>query len=640
MRLFLKLLALGAAFAVLWIAFFHRISLPFGTVATESLSIPLAILCACAAGLAWSYRASLADSLRRAERGSSDESDMRAVRITIGLLVVSGFLLRIARTGEYGLNPDEAQLVWIGASTTPSDVWAYETLVSPHPPGIFYLYHYMLQVSWNLVWLRLPAVLGGTVSIWLSYRLARELMGSRAGVAIAWLVAFSPPLMELSRIARNYAAGFAFIVLALYLFVLFLKTERWKYFAAYTAAATMAVLWHYFFLVVFVGIKVVVAIEFLRRREPFSSWLRVGAIQSVFAAAMMFLYLQHISVLPPNLVNLLDFTYRPKTDIEVSVLLGQFSALWQFLAPGWAGIPLMLLCASGAVVLAAARQWLALSFCTVPLLVALAFSWTSTIPLGGSRHSAHLFPFFFLLVAANASEITTCYRATRSNLASLSESLRWLEPGSSSSLSVAAWGSGAAAVLAAFFAVTSLLDYNGEADRYAFVQPGYHGFELVRRYSQADVDRAFELLTEHAEPADWVLLDFEGSYALRLYLQMPPMLHPSRTDLVERDMAMIVANSIGPQQRKHAGVQYYHAGAFHSGLRNVWKNLNQVKKYYGIELPEKVWLMQGAWSPPFMDRFKLDGARAPIDREVYRESNGMLFGIQTDTLRAFAIVQK
>ena len=67
----------------------------------------------------------------------------------------------------------------------------------------------------------------------------------------------------------------------------------------------------------------------------------------------------------------------------------------------------------------ARRQWLALSIGTVPLLVATGFASIGKIPLGMGRHSVYLFPFLFLLVAANASEILTGYRVTRSELARL-----------------------------------------------------------------------------------------------------------------------------------------------------------------------------------------------------------------------------
>lgn len=92
MRLFLQLVTLGAALAVVWIAFAHRIRVPIGGFTTDNIAAPLALLCTCAVGLVWSYRASLQAALRRAADGTSNEFDERAVRITIGLLVVSGFL--------------------------------------------------------------------------------------------------------------------------------------------------------------------------------------------------------------------------------------------------------------------------------------------------------------------------------------------------------------------------------------------------------------------------------------------------------------------------------------------------------------------------------------------------------------------
>lgn len=647
MRLPLQLISLGSALAVMWIAFAHRITVPASAVTIDSMAVPLAVLCGCAAGYAWSYRAALREALQRAVDGTPNRTDERAAQITVGVLVVVGFLLRIARTGDYGLNPDEAQLVWLAAAPTPGEVWSYETSISPHPPAIFFMFHYMMKLSWDLVWLRLPAVLGGTFSIWMSYRLGRELLNAPTGVAMAWLVTFSPPIFELSRVARNYAPGFAFVVLALFLFVRFLKTQRWRYFAWYTAVATIAVTWHYAFVVAFISMKLVLAIEFLRRRAPVSSWMAAGILQLPFAAVMIFLYLEHIAVLPPLLVSMHQHWYGGMLDFDPAATLSPFAAIWRLLAPGGTRTALMILSATGVVVLVARRQWMPLAFCTVPLLVATGFAWSGRIPLGASRHSIYLFPFLFALAACHLSEILTGYRTTRSGIAGLGRGMGWLDPGNSSSIRGAAWGSAAACVLAALFAAGSLLDYNLERVRNRgleatssqawspFASDSYHGVELVRSYPQANVERAFELLEEYAGPNDWVLLDFPSAYALRLYLELPPVVFDDEMDRKKRDISMIALNDRRPTRHRHNGVQYYHSNAFMnpSELAEIMRMIRDVRRFYDVALPRKVWLIRGAWSPPLADRFKLKRSGLRVDWRAYHESRGLLLGIDTNQLR-------
>ena len=645
MRLPLQLIALGSALAVMWIAFARRIRVPASTVTIDSVVVPLVVLCGCAVGCAWSYRASLREALERALDGTPSRADERAARITVGVLVVVGFLLRIARTGDYGLNPDEAQLVWLSAAPTPGDVWSYETSISPHPPAIFFLFHYMMKLSWDLVWLRLPAVLGGSFSIWMSYRLGRELLNAPAGVAMAWLVTFSPPIFELSRVARNYAPGFAFIMLALFLFVRFLKTRRWRYFGWYTAVATIAVTWHYVFVVAFISMKLVLVIEFLRRRAPLSSWIAAGIVQLPFAAVMTFLYLEHIAVLPRLLVIVHQQWYQGMLDFDPADPLRPIAAICRMLAPGGTRIALMVLSATGVVVLLARRQWMPLVFCTMPLLVATGFAWSGRIPLGESRHSVYLFPFLFALAACQVSEILTGYRATRSGLARLGRGMSWLEAGNSSSIRGAAWGSAAACALAALFAVSSLLDYSRERARQGalevasseawnpFVSGSYHGAELVRSYHQPDVERAFELLEEYVGPNDWVLLDFQSAYTLRLYLELPPVVFDDELDRKQRDISMIALDDPRPLRHRHKGVQYYQSFVNSNRLPEIMLQLRDVRRFYELEAPRKVWLIRGAWSRPLADRFKLRAWSVRVDWRAYHESRGILLGIDTSELR-------
>ena len=98
MRLPLQLISLGSALAVMWIAFAHRITVPASAVTVDSMVVPLAVLCGCAVGYVWSYRAALREALQRAVDGTPNRTDERAAQITVGVLVVVGFLLRIART--------------------------------------------------------------------------------------------------------------------------------------------------------------------------------------------------------------------------------------------------------------------------------------------------------------------------------------------------------------------------------------------------------------------------------------------------------------------------------------------------------------------------------------------------------------
>ena len=63
----------------------------------------------------------------------------------------------------------------------------------------------------------LPSVVAGTACIALTYAFTRELVGRSAGLAASGIVAFAAPLIELSRVARNYTIPLAVFILVAFL---------------------------------------------------------------------------------------------------------------------------------------------------------------------------------------------------------------------------------------------------------------------------------------------------------------------------------------------------------------------------------------------------------------------------------------
>ena len=222
--------------------------------------------------------------------------DRTAQRLALAGLLLSGFAMRVAPTAAAGLNPDEAGFVWFSAAESLAEVWRYERTASPHPPGYFFTLHGILQATWSIFWLRLPSVVAGTLLIWLSHRFVRDLCGPAAGLAAAFLVTFSPALVQLSMVCRPYALAFAFQLTALWLLVRFLRDERWRDCALFALVAGLAVTFSYGFVPVLVAAQLVLALVFLFRRRAAGWWLRGGLLQLPLAALLLFLYLEHVSV--------------------------------------------------------------------------------------------------------------------------------------------------------------------------------------------------------------------------------------------------------------------------------------------------------------------------------------------------------
>jgi hypothetical protein len=564
-----------------------------------------------------------------------DERDARAARITLGLLIAVGFVLRIAHTREYGFNFDEAQFVHFGAASSLASVWQFVVNVSPHPPANFLMVHLLQKVSWDPLWLRLPSVLSGTLLIWLSHRFARDLFGPAAGLAMATLVTFSPVLLDLTRVCRNYAPGFVFLLLSFHLMVRHLQTNRWQPLAGFAVAAPLAGIWHYVFIVPFVALDIVVFIELLARRRAWRAWLAVFMAHLPFVAVMGFFYLVHISQMSEHLVGFHQAIYEPMLSPFSAGLIQPLREVWRYLEVAALSDVLLVISSLGALCLLINGERLGLLVCVVPIGVAYAFRWLGEIPFGGSRHSAYIFPFFFGLVASLAPVLLGDYRRTWANLRrQLARVLPVESPSPSNDaarretrrarLVVPAFGAAVAVIFGGTYASVSLRDFDA-VRTFDLLDPDIRKRELPTWYRVEDLERAFGLLEERVGPDDLVVLQSQETYAMRMHYRVGPtdgswsrFVNPAKSDL------KLTRNS----------VTYYSTRVgLHMTPAGLLESVRTVQSVYGLPEPRRVWTVQGPWAQPLGLQFRYRHPDLAFDKDVERRSNGLAFAIDMEVLR-------
>ena len=140
---------------------------------------------------------------------------IRFFPITVGLLTLIGFLLRVINISKLSLWVDE----YVHVTRADEFVRGLGPLFTDDNNGILYtlfiLPFYALFEN-NAFWARLPSVLFGTAAIPLTYYLGKQLFSRYVGLTGAFLQAFSLYLVYWSRLARNYAI-FEFFYLGLLL---------------------------------------------------------------------------------------------------------------------------------------------------------------------------------------------------------------------------------------------------------------------------------------------------------------------------------------------------------------------------------------------------------------------------------------
>jgi hypothetical protein len=381
-----------------------------------------------------------------------------------------------------------------------------------------------------------------------------------------------------------------------------------------------------------------VAAELLLRRRPWRAWLAVACAHLPFVATMGFLYFAHISRMSDDLVGFHQTHYASLLSLSAVEIIGPFQQVWHYLELSPFAEIFFGLSALGAFCLLVNGERLALLVCVVPLALAYGFSWAGQIPLGGSRHSAYLFPFLFGLVASQVPEILNGYRRTAAALRRhLSRVVRRriasppdgdaTRPTRRASLAVPALGAATVAIFGAAFAGASLLDYGAEKI-WNPLDPHAAKRELPTWYRLEDVERGFALLEERVGENDLVVLEFQGAAAMRIHYRVTP------PDKKRHPWA---------RQRKRVrrssrnGVTYFYTHvATVLTPESLAQAVERVLASEGLPEPERVWTVQGSWEIPLARQLRLRFPEIPFDADVERDSNGLVFAVDMKSLRAIA----
>jgi hypothetical protein len=586
----------------------------------------------------------------RVAGGRYEPADERMATRVVWVLVAFGFLLRIARVGAYGLSPDESWFVWFGASDSIADLWAYEKSVSPHPPGPFLLLHALTSVSWDLLWLRLPNVLAGTWLIWVCHRLSRNLFGLAAGVGMAGLVAFAPALVELSRVSRNYAPAFLLTVGAVHYFERFLQSERWRDFLIYSLLAPLAVAFHYLVIVVFVALDLILLGRLASRRRPIGSWVRAGLCQLPLAGLAGFLYVEHLRALPHRVAFMHREWYEDLLILSPLQILNPLAGIWDYILWGWGAWLFAILTIVGLSAGLLNGKVRGCVICVVPVAIAYLLAAVGVLPVGDTRHSSYLFPFLFLLVASQVEDLSTGYVEAWRRLKVVTSAM-WSRIASGpsrdeavpspigasvdgSEVRLSRAGVAAGLLITTLFLHHSLQVYSEDVEFEEPLRKGRPVRELTTWYRQRDIDAAFRVLRERAGENDIVILGLQGLLLLRTHFEMSPLVAPTLKQVVARDIRLANPGK-KPLVFESDGVRYYFSTEARVRLdpTNISAALNEIQDSHQIEEPDRVWVLRGGWDYAMADIFRRYMPNDEFDRDADRQTNGVLFGMETAALR-------
>jgi 4-amino-4-deoxy-L-arabinose transferase-like glycosyltransferase len=324
------------------------------------------------------------------------------------LVLIGGLVVRLAQARSYFLNPDEA-LHYLLACFNSFALTYQATLTTAHPPLLIVLLHYWRGLGQSELMLRLPSLLAGTASCWLTYLWVKRVADRSTAFLGLILLAFSPALIELSAEIRQYALLMGFLAACLYCSERAVQERSLWFMGLFSASLYGALLSHYSSLLFAfaMGVYMLVRLHPWRERKALvAAWAGGQVLAIALVAYFLVTHVSHLRQIGMNQViadtwlrksvfhhgenSLLLFpasqTVRVFTYLFSHGLLGTLALLAFF-----AGMIRLLRQETSPQKRPSARE-LALLI-ALPFAVNCAVAIAELYPYGGTRHNAYLAPF-------------------------------------------------------------------------------------------------------------------------------------------------------------------------------------------------------------------------------------------------------
>jgi len=200
--------------------------------------------------------------------------------LLVGLLTLVALAVRLVDLGSQGLWYDEAYSVFI-ARLPVAEAWRALVADGVHPPLYYFLLRGVVLLGDSEFALRLPSAIAGALTVPLVFAIGRLLVGPRAGLAAAGLLAIAPFHVWQSREARMYALlGLAWVA-CLLTYLLLLRRRSPAVAIAFVLAHAAAYLVHYFALFLPLLELLDLIVHFRKRASILRLWTGLQAISAL-----------------------------------------------------------------------------------------------------------------------------------------------------------------------------------------------------------------------------------------------------------------------------------------------------------------------------------------------------------------------
>lgn len=213
------------------------------------------------------------------------------IRLTAMALVAVGFALRLYALGSESLWFDE--LLQLDIAQQPFSTFLPELRHYAAVPLDYTISHFWISLGRGDVWVRLPAVIVGTLTLPLGYQLGRRLLGPTAGpsagLVLMALLTISPFHLRYSQETRPYALVVLGVTLAVYALWQLRRTGRRQYIVPLQVGVLIFSLAHLFATVIFAPLLVLISADWIVTRPRSHGTMTLVALLGTGAVALIIL---------------------------------------------------------------------------------------------------------------------------------------------------------------------------------------------------------------------------------------------------------------------------------------------------------------------------------------------------------------
>lgn len=161
-------------------------------------------------------------------------------------IIIGALFVRLYGLSDYTFNDDESWHLVVADQKNLFDVILYNFQQEIHPPLSYVIWHLMLQVSANDLWLRMSSIIPGILLIPSGYYFGRLYIGKAAGWTIASIFAFGILPVTISTTIRAYSPlMLALVWMAIFAYKYSAENFKSKYLVYYSMVALVAIELHH-----------------------------------------------------------------------------------------------------------------------------------------------------------------------------------------------------------------------------------------------------------------------------------------------------------------------------------------------------------------------------------------------------------